>query len=314
MTDPILVLGKGGQLSRALVDALGNDVVVVAQSEADFASENFISQLEGVVRNRPFSAVINAAAYTQVDKAEEERELAFRVNAYAVHELAEWCVERALPLVHVSTDYVFDGRGDAPHRERDATAPLGVYGQSKRAGEEAVMVAGGDHLIFRTSWLYDAEGKNFYTTMLRLFLEKDAISVVNDQTGAPTYVPQLAQAILSGLRFAVSSTDFPSGLYHLCHSGEATWYEFASAILSGVSTLDDRIRCATIHPIASSEYKTAAARPQNSRLDCSKAAHELKIHLPHWQEGLNACIKQSYEDKRLQHTGTQNRSARPEGG
>lgn len=314
MIHPVLVLGKGGQLSRALEECLGNDVVVVSQRQADFAEENFIRQLDDVVKDRTFSAVMNAAAYTQVDHAETEAELAFRVNAYAVGELAEWCAEKDLPLVHVSTDYVFDGSGTTPHKEFERPMPLNVYGKSKRAGEEAVMQAGGRHLIFRSSWLYDAEGKNFYTTMLRLFMSKEELSVVNDQIGAPTYVPQLARAILDALKVALAKPNFSSGLYHLCHGGEASWYDFASRILSLATRYDAGLMCKSIWSIPSSEYKTAAKRPHNSRLDCTKVFSELGIVLPHWQEGLNACIKQTYERNRVQNKRAQNHPAGSEGG
>lgn len=299
----ILILGKGGQLSRALANLLGDKAITVSRKEADFAAADFISQLDKATQGKTFTAVINAAAYTQVDKAEEEPKLAIRINGEAVGELAVWCKEKKLPLVHISTDYVFDGNGISLRKETDSTAPLNTYGKSKLAGEGAIGRAGGKALVFRTSWLYDAEGKNFYTTMLRLFKEMKSLNVVSDQVGAPTYVPHLAQAILQGLAAAQKQPDFPSGIYHLCSGGEASWHAFASAILALATTRDSAIICSRIKPIPSSEYKTPARRPANSRLDCSKAFATLGVRLPHWQEGLEECIGQTYgrdgmQDKR----------------
>ena len=205
----ILILGANGQMGKALTALLGNNAIPLTRTEADLSEpQQLHAQLE---RHRP-SAVINAAAYTAVDKAESERELAFAVNAQSPGVVAEYCKARSIPFMHYSTDYVFNGTGNTPWKETDATAPLSAYGQSKCAGEERVEAVGGQYFIFRTSWVYDAFGKNFLNTMLRLGAEKEELRVVADQWGAPTYAPHLAQAtvgVLQRLGIEAFSTPAP---------------------------------------------------------------------------------------------------------
>lgn len=298
----ILLLGKGGQLSSAFAEKLGAKADVAGIDEADFSRADFIKMLDGFTNGKKYQAVINAAAYTQVDKAEGEgRALNFRINADAVSELAGWCKIRALPLIHYSTDYVYDGSGNSPRKEDAPTNPLNAYGEAKLAGEKAVMASGADYIIFRTSWLYDAQGKNFFNTMLRLFSEKDSLKVVADQVGAPTYVPQLADASLVALEHALAMEKFPSGVYHLANSGETSWHGFAQEIFALATARDSGqkslIRCGRIEPITTSEYPLPARRPLNSRLDCSKAFKILGIKMPDWQDGLKECFEEKYASK-----------------
>ncbi len=306
-----LILGANGQVGKAFA-ALRPGALALTRAEADLSHAGFISQLDKRVGDTHITAVLNAAAYTQVDKAEGEgKDEAFRVNAEAVGELAVWCARRDLPLVHFSTDYVFDGQGRTPWRETDAPRPLGAYGESKRRGEDAIANAGGHHLIFRTSWVYDAYGKNFLNTMLRLFAEKETLKVVSDQIGAPTYAPQLAEAALGALEKAVAMPEFPSGIYHLCNSGETSWHGFAQAIFTLARSYDSGIKCHSILPIPSSEYPTPARRPSNSRLDCTKAREVFEIRMPDWNDGLSACIKEKYGNRGLQDSRPEDHS--PEG-
>lgn len=303
MNKKILILGVGGQLGTAWATLLGKNALPLAQKDIDFLDPQFIQKLEKKTAGLKLAAVINAAAYTAVDQAEGEgRADAMRINAEAVGELAAWCKKRKVPLVHYSTDYVFDGSSDAPRYEYALPRPLNAYGESKLAGERAVAEAGGKYLIFRTSWLYDAHGKNFFNTMLRLFKEKESLKVVSDQVGAPTYVPYLAEASKEALEHALALPDFPSGTYHLCSTGETSWHGFAEAIFALARTHDSGIRCRHIDPIPTAEYRVPAKRPLNSRLDCGKAEKALGVRLPDWEEGLRECFKEKYGSNRLLHS------------
>lgn len=284
----ILIFGANGQVGRALSAALGPACAALSREQADLADEGAV---ESALSAHAPRAVINAAAFTAVDAAETEVEAAHAVNAVAPAIMARYCAGRGIPFVHFSTDYVFDGSGSTPWREEDAPAPLGVYGAGKRAGEEAVRASGGKYLIFRTSWVYDAEGKNFFTTMMRLAREREELRVVNDQHGAPTYAPHLAAAALSGLEQACSMAEFPSGIYHLAAAGETTWHGFAEAIFSAARARGDALKIRRVQAISTAEYPLPAARPANSRLDCGKAKRVLGIALPSWQEGLSECME-----------------------
>ena len=289
MHDHILILGKDGMVGRALVARLGSKALAAGRAEVDLAKSDFISNLEKWLAGRPISAVINAAAYTKVDLAEGEgKDEAMRVNGAAVGELAAWCKQKKLRLVHYSTDYVFDGSGSVPWREEDKPNPINAYGLSKLAGEQALKQAGGDSLLIRTSWVYDAQGKNFLVTMLRLFGEKEQLNIVDDQIGAPTYAPQLAAATLAALQ-----KPLPAGTYHLCNAGQTSWHGFAKHIFALASHRDLGIKCQQINPIPTSAYPSPARRPLNSRLDCSKA-QKLGIALPPWEEGLSECMQEKY--------------------
>lgn len=294
----ILVLGAGGQVGRALKELLNSRAIILGREEADLSQPE---RLESILASHAPSAIINAAAYTQVDKAEEEKELAFTVNAEAPSIIARYCLEREIPFIHYSTDYVFNGEGDEPWQEEDQTAPLNTYGASKLAGEEAIAAVGGNYLIFRTSWVYDGQGKNFLNTMLRLGATKEELSIVADQFGAPTYAPHLADATLKALNHAQAKPVFPSGIYHLCHGGVTSWHGFATQIFERASRLGMKLTVKKVNAIPSSAYPTPAKRPHNSRLDCAKAKDILDIRLPAWEVGLNACMewKASHEGHRL---------------
>ena len=290
--DGIIVLGKNGQVGRALSSAgLG-----FGKKEVDFAQANFTHTLTELTKNIPLKAVINASAYTQVDKAEGEgRALSRRINAEAVGELAQWCAAKDIPLVHYSTDYVFDGSGTSARKENAMTHPLNAYGEDKLCGEQLIAKSGAKHLILRTSWVYDAQGANFFNTMRRLFCEREEISVVADQVGAPTYAPHLAKASVDALNQALAVNVFPSGVYHLCHAGAASWFDFARAIFALARTHEPCIKCTRINAIETKDYPTPAKRPLNSRLDCTLAQSTLNVSLPDWQQGLAECVKTAYE-------------------
>lgn len=286
---PILIFGTTGQLGRALAACFGSRAVCVGRDEADFTQPECFAPL--IERINP-AAIINAVAYTQVDKAEHERDLAYAVNATAPGILAGIAKERCIPFVHYSTDYVFDGAGDKAFTETDMTAPLNVYGESKRAGESAVMRTGGDYLIFRTSWVYDAAGANFFNTMLRLGAERTELRVVADQIGAPSYAPHLAQATMEALILATHLPEFPHGIYHMCNQGETSWHGFACEIFEQAENADMPLMITSCESIPGSAYPTPAKRPHNSRLDCSALNAIFDITLPHWKAGVTDAIQQ----------------------
>lgn len=290
-----LIFGKNGQLGSAMEALLNKKSIACGAEQCDFLKPALIEEM--LEKHEP-RAVINAAGYTKVDLAEEEKDEAFAINAHAPGVIAKWCAENDVPMVHFSTDYVYDGAGDAPRTEYASPNPINAYGESKLAGDRAVQDAKGKHLIFRVSWLYSTEGQNFFNTMLRLSHEKEIMQVVNDQFGAPTYVPHLATAVLEGLTAASTMEAFPSGVYHLSHGGEVSWHGFASAIIERAREVDEGIITKDILPIATAEYPTTAARPHNSRLDCSKIKKTLGVTLPSWEQGLKACVKEKYARKR----------------
>lgn len=281
----MLITGATGQLGRALLAQAGARAVGAGREQLDLSKDNISDVLSALHAEHGFSALINAAAFTRVDDAEDEEAEAERVNARAVGEMARWCAARGVMMVQISTDYVFGDDARTPRHEDEPPAPLNAYGRSKLAGERAVAAAGGAHLIIRTSWLYDGVGKNFFTTMRRLMQERDMVRVVDDQVGAPTYVPHFAAAILRALEAARRMEVFPSGVYHLTHGGQVSWYGFAQAILEQTQGA----RCTRIEPISSAEYGAKAARPKNSRLDSSKILRVLDVWLPHWEVGLLEC-------------------------
>jgi len=252
--------------------------------------------LDRIKTQMPIDAVINTAAYTAVDLAEKEKDLAWRINAQAPGKIAQWCARHEIPLVHFSTDYVFSGEGNRPWQENDIPSPLNTYGQTKLEGEKSVMDAQGKFLLFRTSWVYDAHGKNFVKTMLQLGQTKETLKVVADQTGAPTYATDLAKGAWSALVRATQMNPFPSGIYHLCNAGETTWYGFAKAIFEGAHQLKIPLYLKTVEPIPSSEYPTPAKRPKNSRLNTSQAETTFAVRLPPWQDSLHTCLQEILQE------------------
>ncbi|WP_459062644.1 dTDP-4-dehydrorhamnose reductase [Stenotrophomonas sp. PSU-St15] len=287
----VLVLGGNGQLGQELLRALAPLGPVVATTRsgqlpdgspcetADFGQPGSLPAL--LDRVQP-SVVVNAAAYTAVDRAEQDIEAAFAANAQAPGVIARWCQAQGVPFVHYSTDYVFDGEGSAPYREDEPTAPLGVYGTSKRDGEDAVRAAGGRHLIFRTAWVYAEHGANFLRTMLRLAAERDHLRVVADQIGTPTPAALIADVTALALQHPAAL----SGTWHLTASGQTSWHGFAEAIFAEALATGVLHRVPVVEAIPGAEYPTPARRPAWSVLDNSALQQALGIVLPPWQDGL----------------------------
>ncbi len=297
---PVLILGSTGQVGSALLrvyQQLRHPTVALDLEQIDLAKPDQIDlKLNSYFSNEKPSAVINAAAYTQVDQAEKEEELAHRINAEAPQAIARWCLENQIPWVHYSTDYVFSGEGVTPWKEDDSVGPLSAYGRTKLAGERLALGVGGDGLIFRTCWVYDATGKNFLRTMLRLGSERESLRVVSDQIGAPTFARHLAEATVAALKNAQLLPEFPRGIYHLCNGGETHWCEFAQGIFKAAEQDGLPLRVKEVVGIASSEYPTPAKRPLNSRLNTSKAKQVLGVSLPHWKVGLEECVSEYMRD------------------
>jgi dTDP-4-dehydrorhamnose reductase len=286
----ILVTGREGQVARSLTElAVARRLPLIARGrpELDLTAPASIEQaLDG---ERP-AIVINAAAYTAVDKAEQDASTAIAVNSYGASLLATLCAERAIPVVHLSTDYVYDGSKAAPYVETDPVAPLGVYGQSKLDGERAVIAANPQHIVLRTAWVYSPFGHNFLKTMLRLAETRPELGVVADQVGNPTYAPHLAGAILDIVAALEQRPDTERrwGLYHAAGSGEASWHQFACEIFARDQEYGGKQPL--VKPITTADYPTPARRPANSRLDCHKLLQAFGVRLPAWQDGVRECL------------------------
>jgi dTDP-4-dehydrorhamnose reductase len=282
----VLLLGKNGQVGWELQRSLAPLGELVALETASTTYCGDLSNHEGLaetVRQLRPDIIVNAAAYTAVDKAESEPELARSINALAPGVLAREALRLGARLVQYSTDYVFDGSGGTPWKEGDATGPLSVYGRTKLEGEQAIAASGCQHFIFRTSWVYAARGGNFAKTMLRLAKERDGLTVINDQLGAPTGAELLADVTALALR-----SDLASGTYHLAACGETSWHGYASFVIDSARAAGVPLRVApgAIAPVPTSAFPTPARRPQNSRLDTAKLRNALGVHLPHWQVGV----------------------------
>lgn len=288
MTLKILISGQQGQVSRELQARLGDlaHLHVLGRDQLDLAHPEGIAEK---VRAIAPDLIINAAAHTAVDQAESEPELAFAINATAPGVFAEEAKRLGIPLIHYSTDYVFDGSKAGAYTEDDATNPLGVYGQSKLAGEQAIAAVGGQHLILRTSWVYSTHGRNFLLTMQRLLQEKPELRVVADQIGAPTWAGTIADSTRQLIQHWQAGNAGDWGVYHLTAQGETSWFGFAQAI--GEQLKAQGKPCANLLPIASSEYPTPARRPLNSRLDCSRLQREWNVSQPDWHQALIDCLK-----------------------
>lgn len=286
---PILIFGANGQVGGALKALLGDQAIALSSREADFTDPQAIEALLTGLLPVP-RAIINAAAYTQVDKAESEEALALAVNAETPGVIARYAAAHAIPFIHYSTDYVFAGTGSNALKESDPVDPQNAYGRTKLQGEENIRKEGGRWLIFRTSWVYDDKGKNFLNTMLRLGKEREHLRVVNDQFGAPTYAPALAEATLAALENATQQPDFPSGIYHLSGGGLTNWHEFAKAIFQEAAAKGITLAVKELEGIPTSAYPTPAKRPANSQLDCSRASQVLQVSLPDWRVSLKECM------------------------
>lgn len=283
----ILIFGKNGQIGFELCRSLSylGDLTALGSVECDIADPHRI--IDTLDHIKP-DIIVNAAAYTAVDKAESECELAFKINADAPWIMAEWASKYKALMVHYSTDYVFDGTKETPYTEEDKPAPLNVYGESKLAGDINIQNSGCDHFIFRTSWVYGTRGKNFYLTMKRLLLEKEEIRVVNDQYGAPTRCRTIADVTSLVLMQYISNRELENkdvlGVYNLTNSEKTTWYGFAKAIREKKRLENKSLKLADIIPISSKEYPAPARRPENSLLSCEKLQKVFGIKTPGWKE------------------------------
>ena len=282
----VLVFGETGQVSRALAlagPARGITIQTLNRGKADLSDP---AACAADVMATDADAVINAAAWTAVDAAEAEEDAAHIINADAPGAMAQACAARGLPFVHISTDYVFDGRAGDPWTPDAKTAPLGAYGRTKLAGERAVLDSGALAVILRTAWVFDAAGKNFVTTMLRLSETRDALSVVADQIGGPTPADAIADACLTIAQKLVDGTG-QGGTHHFSGAPDASWATFARAIFNGAG------RAVTVTDITTADYPTPAARPSNSRLDSTSLQDAFGIPRPDWQAALNRIIKET---------------------
>jgi dTDP-4-dehydrorhamnose reductase len=304
----LLITGVSGQLGTELIPAL--------QPVADLVAADLVQPTPGIDKFRTLDlrnaaaveslleefrpdVIVNAAAYTAVDKAESERELAFEINAAAPARLAGWAERNDAFLLHYSTDYVFDGKADRAYAESDPAAPINAYGESKLAGEQAVQDSGCRHAILRTSWIYSAHGSNFLRTMLRLARERTHLSIVADQHGCPTWARNLARVSrvvverFSATAGSASQTEPPEwGVYHYCDSPSTTWYDFANSIFQAAAAKGLLSRLPQVSAVKSDQFQTAAMRPRNSVLDTRKIEAAFRIEPARLEESLQACLEE----------------------
>jgi dTDP-4-dehydrorhamnose reductase len=286
---PILVTGGTGQVASALASRA--DVLRVGRPDFDFDRPDSIAAVFEAVRPR---LVINAAAYTAVDKAESDADAAYRANRNGPATLARLCADADIPLIHISTDYVFDGLKPAPYLESDPVAPQGVYGASKLAGEQAVLASGARAVILRTAWVYAETGKNFVRTMLTVGKTRDRLTVVADQHGCPTVAGDLADSILA-IAATIGRTGWQpayQGIFHAAGTGETTWFGLAVAAFEEAARFG--AKTPEVAPIMTADWPTPAKRPANSRLDCSRLQAVFGLRLPHWRESLTRTVEQIY--------------------
>lgn len=283
----ILLTGKTGQVGGELNNILKDmgELVSIGREQLDLSK---IDSIEPAVLDIQPDIIINAAAYTAVDKAEEEPELAMTVNGVAPGVLAEAAKKVGASLIHYSTDYVFDGRSDTPYREEDTTCPLSIYGKSKLVGEKTIAEAGIPYLIFRTSWVYSLQGKSFLRTIKKLAAEKDTLRIVDDQIGTPTWAGSIALATRKILEQCARNKSEPSlsGIFHLTCQGQSSWYGFAKEILD----LSGASQNTQLLPIPTSDYPTPAVRPPYSLLSNGKFKKVFAFEMPHWHDALKDCI------------------------
>lgn len=295
----ILLLGKNGQVGWELQRALSvlGEVVALDRHHTEtpyglLAGD--LSDLNGLretIRKVAPQAIINAAAYTAVDKAETDRELAHTVNALATQVMAEEAKRLDAWLLHYSTDYVFDGRGSTPWQETDAVSPVNYYGTTKLLGEQLIEASGCKYLIFRTSWVYAARGNNFAKTMLRLAKDRETLNVIADQFGAPTGADLLADVAVIALQQAWPKPEL-AGIYHLAPAGETSWHAYAKYVIEFARNHGEQLAVEALHPIATIEFPTPAKRPLNSRLNTAKLCNTFSLHLPDWQSGVTRMLKE----------------------
>jgi dTDP-4-dehydrorhamnose reductase len=290
----IWLTGSKGMLGAELSHVLESKGIPFIGSgrEADITSVETFKQsaCRGFFTNQDLKLIINCAAYSNVDKAEDDRDTAYALNTIGAENIAKYAASIGAKLIHFSTDYVFNGRGTRPYTEEDETDPLGVYGRTKRDGEAAVLQANPSSWIIRTAWLYGRQGKNFVETMLRLMNEKDEVKVVNDQRGSPTRAHDLVQVIVLFIEKLSAGKDIPYGIYHYTDEGETTWFDFAAEIYKEAALTGILKRQCELKPCSSAEYPSKAIRPAYSVLDKTKIKKELHITIPHWKESLRGYL------------------------
>lgn len=296
MTRRYVVTGSEGQVVKSLLahreNGEGVEILPLGRPKLDLAQTHTIEP--ALVAARP-DLIISAAAYTAVDKAEEEAENAAQINGIAIGEIGRVAARLGVPVVHLSTDYVFDGKKGTPYSEEDPVNPLGVYGRSKLDGERRLAASGADHVIVRTAWVYSPYGNNFLRTMLRLAQTREIVSVVSDQLGNPTSALDIADAIVAiANNILVSTEPTLRGIFHMSGQDEASWAEFASEIFRVSDTLGGP--SAIVQPITTADYPTAAQRPNNSRMNCDKLAETHNVRLPEWKAATETVLRQLLAD------------------
>ncbi|WP_460120629.1 dTDP-4-dehydrorhamnose reductase [Pseudomonas sp. H3_G09] len=291
----ILLLGKNGQVGWELQRSLAplGDLVSLDRYLVDGLCGDLsnLEALRATIRQVKPDVIVNAAAYTAVDKAESETELADRVNGFASGVMAEEAASLDAWLIHYSTDYVFNGQGVMPWQETDAVAPVNHYGASKLAGEQAIIASGCKYLIFRTSWVYGSRGNNFAKTMLRLAKDRETLSVIADQIGAPTGADLIADVTALAIQQVTKRPEL-AGLYHLAAAGEVSWHGYASHVIDFAKAQSEELAVTTVNPIETTAYPTPAQRPLNSRLNTQKLRDNFSLHLPDWQSGVTRMLRE----------------------
>ena len=297
----ILLFGKSGQIGWELDRSLQplGEVVALGRDEADFSKPD---SLREIVQSIKPDVIVNAVAYTAVDKAEEEESLVTMINGMAPGVLAEEAKKRNALFIHYSTDYVFDGEKNSAYTESDEPNPINAYGRSKLVGEKNIIQSGCDYLILRTTWVYASRGKNFLKTMLRLAQEREELRIVADQHGAPTWARNIADVtahVMAAAQMELRVGEFTSGTYHLCASGKTTWQGFASAIIERARQLSPTgdVKIERVLPIATEDYPLPALRPKNSQMDSSSLTARFGVTLPEWHGAMKLCIDEMLEVK-----------------
>lgn len=292
----ILLLGKNGQVGWELQRALAplGELISLDRHSLNYCGD--LTNPDGIaitIRDLQPNVIVNAAAYTAVDKAESDRENATLINAVSVEAIARASREVNALLVHYSTDYVFDGSGERPWREEDTPSPLNAYGETKRLGEEAIITHAAKYLIFRTSWVYAAKGNNFAKTMIRLAEERETLSVIDDQFGAPTGAELIADCTVHAIKATLENPE-KSGIYHLIASGVTTWHAYAEFIINHVRNKGLPLTVSSVNKVETAAFPTPAKRPHNSRLNTEKVRVAFGITLPEWQQGVIRMLDELY--------------------
>lgn len=286
----VLITGAQGQVGKELsliATEKGFNVIAAGRTDLDITQ---LENVENYINKTQPDIVINAAAHTAVDKAEDEQDLAFSINRDGAKNIALICTKHNIPLLHISTDYVFDGTQSDPYQENDDVSPLGVYGTSKWQGEEAIRQNLTQHIILRVAWVFGAQGNNFVKTMLRLGQDRDELNVVADQFGGPSPAKNIAQTLMALVEQYRNNKLLDWGTYHYCGSEKTTWYDFAVEIFDQAFELGILNKKIKVNPITTAEYPTPAKRPSNSMLDCSKLKNTFGIEMPEWKEALKQVL------------------------